>query len=258
MPGYPARGVLLSSAILYLAIVAIWALVLMPRWLRPHHTSSRQVTSNHFEPADTAGYEDLAWADDDLADVGHGEPADRDAGRAGGEEPSASGRDREPGREGAAAPDGRPLPAERRARILRARRRTLIAFIVLTAGATGMAAAHVAASWVVVPPAVMLAGFVLLLREAARIDAERARTASRRTGLQTGADLRGRDSVQAGDGVRARGGLPAEDASRDVRPGRQDRAPATGPTAEIIDISDRMGDQLYDQYTDAAVRAVGD
>ena len=29
-------------------------------------------------------------------------------------------------------------------------------------------------------------------------------------------------------------------------------------SAEIIDISERVGDQLYDQYTDAANRAVGD
>ena len=30
------------------------------------------------------------------------------------------------------------------------------------------------------------------------------------------------------------------------------------PAAEIIDISARVTDQLYDQYADAAVRAVGD
>jgi hypothetical protein len=29
-------------------------------------------------------------------------------------------------------------------------------------------------------------------------------------------------------------------------------------SAEIIDISDRVSDQFYDQYTDAANRAVGD
>ena len=30
------------------------------------------------------------------------------------------------------------------------------------------------------------------------------------------------------------------------------------PSAQIIDISARIGDQLYDQYADAEVRAVGD
>jgi hypothetical protein len=36
------------------------------------------------------------------------------------------------------------------------------------------------------------------------------------------------------------------------------QASAAEPSAEIIDISARRGDQLYDQYADAAVRAVGD
>ena len=48
------------------------------------------------------------------------------------------------------------------------------------------------------------------------------------------------------------------------------RAPAVGtagvvaspqagvPSAQIIDLSARIGDQLYDQYADAEVRAVGD
>ena len=34
--------------------------------------------------------------------------------------------------------------------------------------------------------------------------------------------------------------------------------PAGVPSAQIIDISGRIGDQLYDQYADAKVRAVGD
>jgi hypothetical protein len=29
-------------------------------------------------------------------------------------------------------------------------------------------------------------------------------------------------------------------------------------TAEVIDISSRINDQLYDQYADATIRAVGD
>jgi len=38
---------------------------------------------------------------------------------------------------------------------------------------------------------------------------------------------------------------------------RNDATP-TGSGAQIIDISGRVSDQLYDQYADAAVRAVGD
>jgi hypothetical protein len=32
----------------------------------------------------------------------------------------------------------------------------------------------------------------------------------------------------------------------------------TDPRAEIIDISERVGNELYDQYADAQLRAVGD
>jgi hypothetical protein len=35
-------------------------------------------------------------------------------------------------------------------------------------------------------------------------------------------------------------------------------APAAAGGAEIIDISGRIDDQVYDQYSDAANRAVGD
>src|SRR6516164_7497223 len=37
------RGSALSSAILYLAIVAIWAVVLVPRWLRPRSAPPQPV-----------------------------------------------------------------------------------------------------------------------------------------------------------------------------------------------------------------------
>ena len=242
MPTLRSWGTPLSSAILYLAIVAIWAVVLVPRWLRPPHTGPRQMTSNHFESADPR--EDPAWAEDNVADEDPGgwQPADGEAGWAGDDqqgEPShhaARGRDR-------AAVAVRPSPAERRARILQARRRTLVTLVLLTAGAVGITVTRLAASWVIIPPAVMLAGFVLLLREAARIDAERARASGGRSGLEADA------------GVVNGGSVRAERAGRSARTGA---AAAPEPTAEIIDISDRVGDQLYDQYTDAAARAVGD
>jgi hypothetical protein len=62
-----ARGKPVSSAILYLAIVAIWAGVLVPRWLRrPHEQSSDQEAV--FEPYDS----------DQAGAVDAGEPADGD------------------------------------------------------------------------------------------------------------------------------------------------------------------------------------
>jgi hypothetical protein len=235
----------LSSAILYLAIVAIWAVVLVPRWLRASHTGPRQRASNPAEPPGPRA--ELAWAADDVADEDPGgwRPADQEEGPAAGGYRSEPASHAEPDRDRWAAAV-HPSAAERRARILQARRRTLVTLVVLTAGAVGITVTHLAASWVIVPPAVMLAGFVLLLREAARIDAGRALASSRRSGPE--ADARGAET----------GSVRADAADWDARPGRPDDAAAPEPTAEIIDISDRVGDQLYDQYTDAAARAVGD
>jgi len=107
----------------------------------------------------------------------------------------------------------------------------------LAAAAMVIAVAHLAAWWVVVPPMMMFGGFMMLLREAARTDADQAR----RLAAYAGSVRSAADSVVA-----------AETA----------RTPVTAPkptwTAEIIDISARLGDQFYDQYADAAVRAVGD
>jgi hypothetical protein len=61
-------GSALSSAILYLAIVAIWAVVLVPRWLRPRHTTSRTLESQLTEPPGHRQLEDFAWTDEDEAD----------------------------------------------------------------------------------------------------------------------------------------------------------------------------------------------
>jgi hypothetical protein len=207
----------LSSAILYLAIVGIWALVLVPRWLRPSRGSGT-LESNLAEPVYAAPQEETAEAAQDQEDK-EGTPGDQ--------------VDRSP---------AEPSAAERRARVLQARRRMLVTLIVLTAGAAATAAVHVAAKWVVIPPALMLAGFVLLLRAAARIDAERVRAAASRQGRSAGAD--------------ARAGVSTGDQRQQARPA--DRDLAGTPGAQIIDISARVGDQLYDQYADAEVRAVGD
>src|SRR5262249_39064481 len=50
--------------------------------------------------------------------------------------------------------------AQRQSRILQARRRMLGTLLVLVAGAAGLAGTHLAASWVIIPPTAMLAGFV--------------------------------------------------------------------------------------------------
>jgi hypothetical protein len=222
----------LSSAILYLAIVVIWAIVLVPRWLR-RPQASETLESNLAEPVAASSLEDPAEAEED-ADGGDKLPA-----------PGARAADG--GRAGSSA-------AERRERVLQARRRMLVTLMGITAGAAVIALTHLAPPWVVVPPAVMLGGFVLLLREAARIDTERAWATAWRDSGRTGAEAMadaGPEHQQAGPPEGAQAGAAEVQAGI---PSSQ----AGVPSAQIIDISGRIGDQLYDQYADAEVRAVGD
>jgi hypothetical protein len=205
----------LSSAILYFAIVAIWAGVLMPRWLRPsaHRHRTEDVPQEPAAPETVATFA----------------------------QPAPDTEDREQ-----TAAQTAETAAARRANVLRARRRMLTTLIVLTLGALGIAVAHIAAWWVIVPPGVLLAGFLLLLREAARSDAARARR-----------------QAHSADSTQRR-----RPATREEKPEVFERIASTpeapqpeaepAAIAEIIDISARVSDQLYDQYTDAAERAVGD
>jgi hypothetical protein len=222
----------LSSAILYLAIVVIWAIVLVPRWLRPPQASGT-LESNLAEPVAASPLEDVAEAEED-ADGGENLPAADVEGADGGR--------------------ARPAAGGRRERILQARRRMLVTLTVITAGSVVIAMAHLAAAWVVIPPAVMLAGFVLLLHQAARIDTERAWAADRRPDRGTGTD-----TAAAGEPGGEEAG-PADSGQAGVASAQAGASgPQAGkPSAEIIDISGRIGDQLYDQYADAEVRAVGD
>jgi len=144
----------MSSAILYLAIVAIWACVLIPRWLK--RDSARGAIAPLTEPAPDDG------AADELAEAG--QPADTAAGPADEETPRPA---RLPGA-------GPARTAESRRRMLAARRRLLLMLIGLEAAAIALAVFGLAAIWVVVPPTIMLGGYLLLLREAAQADAEQA------------------------------------------------------------------------------------
>ena len=312
----------MSSAILYLAIVAIWAGVLVPRWVRKSHqvpgtarepqgdaagdvpAESAQTLAAFGPPGDDtvpergmavdhgvtfeygAAFEygtvrnDGAVIDygaaieydaaldygavsvdeavrDDGADGDHGAVDDHLMGDGG--SPSAADGASAP----AAADDlaeqrlsvrGRALwsegpgwhpfktrrdqvrPEISRASAMRARRRMLTMLVTLVIAAAGLVAAHMAPWWVIFPPSGVLGAFLLLLREAAHADAE---AAERRA-----------DAA-------ARAAAAASRQARHVPWGAQS-APGREPTAEIIDISGRVSDQFYDQYADAAVRAVGD
>jgi hypothetical protein len=206
-----------SSAFLYVAIVAIWIFVLVPRWLRRQHAAPQPEYEADYAPG-PAEYEDDDSPQDEAAD----DDAEFYAANSPGE-PAVDARQYTP------APAAPPLS---RSRVLQARRRLLTMLVLLATAAAACTALKLTAWWVCIPPAVMLGMYLLLLREAAIADAERERW---RAELQYRADV------------------------RRERAYRVEQAAAEQPSAEVIDISGRVGgDMLYDQYADAAVRAVGD
>ena len=115
----------------------------------------------------------------------------------------------------------------------------------LTIASGALAGTRMAAWWVIVPPSVMLVGYLLLLREAAKADAERRETA------------RHRDRMAAAR-VAAPTGAPR---SAPVAPGTLGAAGAAeaaeAAEAKVINIP-AAPQEIYDQYADAKLRAVGD
>ncbi len=247
----------MSSAILYVAIVAIWAIVLIPRWLR--RDSSAEATAEETTAQDTPAAEEqpapppLPVREDDTARTrapgGRRAPEDlpsapEDRARRSEERPprpedrARASRD---GREDGQSEEvrGGPGRGQEHARVLSARRRMLGLLVVLTAGACALAVTRTAAAWVVAPPGVLLVGYLGVLREASKADAERREM------------------------TRARSPHPAAE-ERHAAPARPATPPAPVPEAEIIDISASRGapvqggEEFYDQYADAKLRAVGD
>lgn len=269
----------MSSAILYLAIIAIWACVLVPRLIHKPHRSASAVPPSSAQPAAAMASAAVAGTVPGSAPgpAGLDEDADFEAGPEPGEgaegtvPPAApspgllaapvqlsadadldAAETRDTGEYGQAAEQavawhryqqrasyhtvsaGSERPALTRARVLQARRRLLTMLTALMIASLTCTVTGLSPGWVLIPAGGMLGMYLLLLREAANADAERAQWL-------------------AGERAAARA-----EAFRQIRAGQAWEASQAQPVAEIIDISDRVGDQLYDQYTDAEVRAVGD
>ena len=252
----------MSSAILYLAIVAIWACVLIPRWLR---RDSARGASAPVAAQPPVFEEPEAEAED-------GSPAD------------VEGTDETPRRiksrvrVAARMRAAEPLTAEEaRRRMLGARRRLLLMLIGLEIAAIALAFLGLAAVWVVVPPSIMLIGYLLLLREAGHADAERARYEA-----EAAAQARERAIAQSAqaqrvtpvDGTSTEGITPTAAALaakfaaapvpadyEDSGPGRDFAPGLAGKYTTSNADTDTAGDDYYEAYEDydtPRLRAVGD
>jgi hypothetical protein len=245
-----------SSAILYVAIVAIWAGVLIPRWLRRDSAGSgrdgENLTTAGAKPSASAEAEvtedpapaPVPWRRDD---AGRRE-APRARSAAARSEPRPEPRPKvrveaqaEVSRGGAG--DGEPRDGElsdlEHKKVLSARRRLLGMLLVLAIASGVLAYTKMAAWWVVVPPGIMLLGYLGLLRSASKADAERRELDRTRAAAE----------VAAAVAAAKRAAPPAP------------AAPVPVPDAEVIDISASLtvaGHKFYDQYADAKLRAVGD
>jgi hypothetical protein len=236
-----------STAFLYLAIIAIWAGVLVPRLLRRHQASDPRELADIGAPpmagaGDTEGLADAGVDEEDFPDSVETEEITmpRSFLRGGPLWTERGGwrgsRSNGAGQPGGMTPQGRPVVTH--AAAIRARRRSLTMLVTLVLLALVLTGAGLAPGWLLVPPLCMLGGFLLLLREAAHCDRQMA---------ERHAEARAAQAARAARAARQRTRVAAEKASEHVE-----------RNAEIIDISGRVGDQLYDQYEDAAVRAVGD
>ena len=171
----------MSSAILYLAIIAIWLCVLIPRWLKRDSARGAVIETNTMAGDETPV---TGQADSDQAELA-------DDGVPPAAEPGVTGRP-------AAAP-APPLSAEEaRRRILTGRRRLLGMLILLEIAAIALAVVGLAALWVIIPPTIMLSGYLLLLREAAHADAERAKREAEAAAHQRERAARGQGAGSGG------------------------------------------------------------
>ena len=146
------------------------------------------------------------------------------------------------------APRGEPRDGsgdQEHKRVLSARRRLLGLLLILAVGSGALAFTKLAAWWVIVPPSAMLLGYMALLRAAAQADAERREMAPIRVARTTATAPPAAASPAVAVPAAA---VPAA-------------GPAPVPDAEVIDISATIGpagEEFYDQYADAKLRAVGD
>ncbi|MFI0451238.1 hypothetical protein [Actinomadura sp. 6N118] len=177
----------MSSTVLYLAIVAVWAVVLVPMWLRRDGE---------------AGFSRLLHKKaDDTQELTLEEPTI--------EETLDEDTDTSP------APRRRPG----RAAVIARRRRRTTGLLLLTVTSIIVIATGLAPWWVSVPPVLLLAGHLSLLRVAVRMDVAQRRA-------------------------------EAEDRARARAEARRAAAEAAAEDAEVIELVPNVEEEVFDQYAD--------
>jgi hypothetical protein len=154
--------------------------------------------------------------------------------------------------------------------MLAARRRLLLMLTGLEVAAVALAVVGLAAVWVVIPPSIMLIGYLLLLREAAQADAERARheaeaaaraserlSQARRATPAEGTPAAGVAAAAAALAARLAAAPVAADyegsgPGRDFAPGLAGKYTTSNAETEAAD------EDYYDTYETPRLRAVGD
>ena len=266
----------MSSAILYVAIVVIWACVLIPRWLRRDSARGADsaagtpvpgdVVPGDVIPAEDTADDDESWTAEPVGTVRvrYTETFRADV---------TVEAEADPAPEEVPAPDaGRrvPLPPEEsRRRMMAARRRLLGMLTILEIAAVALAVLRLAALWVLIPPSIMLIGYALLLREAAHADAERAQREEEAAHARIRAQERARErAAQRAAAARATPAAPVipaappapaaryEDTGRDFAPGLAGKY--TTSNAEVAGLSDGSDEDYRDEYPLKRLRAVGD
>ncbi|HZB32777.1 MAG TPA: hypothetical protein VE465_21645 [Streptosporangiaceae bacterium] len=244
----------MSSAVLYLAIVALWAVVLVPMWLRRDNEAARPGLSwlPHRRPTmlpEYAAAEHPATvpageepANAEFATAPFGATASPVVARGTAAVPPTAEPPHRPDDDQRHTPDrerGHHVPlahglGRRRGRgaVMARRRRRTWGLSLLVIAVAGGAFAGLVPYWSTLPPTGLLAGHLSLLRVAARMDAARREAIAQ---------------ARAAERAEAEAALAAKEAA------------AQAAQAEIIDLMARNRARgVFDQYADEGLRVVGD
>jgi hypothetical protein len=211
----------MSSSPLYLAIVVVWLIVLVPMLLRKDPVDTYHEDQREDEEPAGAEDEDAEGPEED-PDAAQTRVLRREGyDAAPADAPGVRGDAPRPGRYRAESGP--------RARVIARRRRRTTTLVLVNAATFVAVALGLGPWWVTAPPVLLFAGHLVLLREAAKADAERRE-----------ADLRAR----------------RREAQR-ARRAEAERRREAEREAEVIALRERRN-QVYDQYADARLRAAGD